>query len=566
MFNYKRGIIIMKTRIYILVFFIFCSVLLLQDYNYAQGCQSCHQTEANLWLNSKHAASQTDVASELSTDWAGQPPDSVILGSQAEDCISCHSPTAVTVNGGITEVQAMGYFFSTTNGKFTDTTKAINTSEWPNIECKTCHESDMKTFGVFNSKTNTYDAVKTANDLCGNCHGTVRHPDTDHRIYDAWLSSKHGHKGQSDVASELASEHIGQTPEQVIADEDCIACHAPTSVKLNGGITEAQSLGMFFSTSNGTFTSATVPVDTVDYPNVSCIACHNPHNPDTLSYFNSSTQSYQVMSSSNQLCGQCHGNLRFPGTDHLSYNIVQGKGGENVSDINCMNGIKCIDCHMYNTGIDGSNSAMYKGHTWSVFVKEPDGSVDAACTKCHASMSADSSMALVAQWRNNFQKLDSVAEAKVASAESQLKNSADSNYIAEAQFNMTYAESDESGGVHNHLYSIALLNDAINKADIVVTGIAKNGLSNPVTFNLSQNYPNPFNPSTEINYSIPHSGNVTLKVYDLLGREVAVLVNGYKNKGNYSVNFNAKSHATGIYFYELKAGNYVSIKKMIYLK
>ena len=560
----------MKTTNYFLFFLSLISMLLLQNNIYAQTCQSCHTNEAALWSSSKHANSQPDVAKELSTDWAGQPPDSVIVGSQAEDCLSCHSPRAITANGGMTETQAMSYFFSNTDGNYTDTTKPTNSSNWPNVDCQTCHESNMSTFGAFNSKTGTYDAVKTANDLCGNCHGTLRHPDTDHQIYDAWLSSKHGHKGQDDVAGELADSHSGETPESVIAGEDCIACHAPTSVTLNGGITEAQALGNFFTTKGGAFNSSTSPADTVDYPNVSCIACHNPHDPDTLSYFNSATKSYEIMSSSDSLCGQCHGNLRFSGTDHLSYNINSGTGGKNVSNVTSMNGIKCIDCHMYNSGIDGSTSAMFKGHSWKVFVKESDGSVDASCTKCHSTMTADSAMACVSKWKSNFQTLDSVAEANVTAAANLLKTKADSANYAEAEYNMTYAESDESGGIHNHLYSAELLNDAISKTNLIVTGIASNNFDKPITFSLSQNYPNPFNPSTQINYAIPHQGFVTLKIYDIIGREVATLVNGYKNEGNYSVEFNENINSpilsSGIYFYQLKEGNFVQTRKMVLLK
>jgi hypothetical protein len=462
----------------------------------------------------------------------------------------------------------MGYFFSTTGGKYTDTTKAINTSNWSHVTCETCHENDMVTLGAFNSKTANYDVVNTANDLCGNCHGTIRHPDTDHRVYNAWLSSKHGHKGQSDVADELAGSHSGETPAQVVASEDCIACHAPTAVIGTTGPTEVQALSQFFSTTNGMFTASTSPTDTLKFPNVSCIACHNPMNPGTVSYYNSSIKSWQVMSSTDSLCGQCHGNLRFPDTDHLSYNLEKGTGGHNVTDMPFMNGVKCIDCHMYNTGVDGSNSAMYKGHTWSVFVKEADQSVDAACTNCHTTMSATSSMALVTQWKNDFHSLDSVAQKIVTEAANQLKTASDTSNYNEALFNMTYAESDESGGVHNHLYINALLNDAISKANLI-TGVSTD-VNKVLTFNLSQNYPNPFNPSTEINFTIPQSGFVTLKVYDLLGREVAVLINEYKSEGNYSASFtdniNAKGLSSGVYIYQLRENKFVQTRKMVLIK
>ena len=88
----------------------------------------------------------------------------------------------------------------------------------------------------------------------------------------------------------------------------------------------------------------------------------------------------------------------------------------------------------------------------------------------------------------------------------------------------------------------------------------------PEHFSLEQNYPNPFNPSTKIKYSIPTSGFVTLKVYDVLGKEIATLVNGEKPAGSYEVEFNAANLSSGIYFYKLQAGDYVQVKKMMPMK
>ncbi len=89
-------------------------------------------------------------------------------------------------------------------------------------------------------------------------------------------------------------------------------------------------------------------------------------------------------------------------------------------------------------------------------------------------------------------------------------------------------------------------------------------------YSLSQNFPNPFNPSTEINYAVPNSGFVSLKVFNVLGAEVATLVNSFKNAGNYTITFSggnaAKNLSSGIYFYTLKAGNFIQTKKMILLK
>jgi hypothetical protein len=89
----------------------------------------------------------------------------------------------------------------------------------------------------------------------------------------------------------------------------------------------------------------------------------------------------------------------------------------------------------------------------------------------------------------------------------------------------------------------------------------------PVTeYMLSQNYPNPFNPLTIINYQIPADGSVTLKLFDILGNEVKILVDGYKTSGRYTLEFDASSLASGIYIYRLQAGDFVSSRKMTLLK
>lgn len=88
----------------------------------------------------------------------------------------------------------------------------------------------------------------------------------------------------------------------------------------------------------------------------------------------------------------------------------------------------------------------------------------------------------------------------------------------------------------------------------------------PANFTLMQNYPNPFNPSTTIRYSIPAGGNVALKVFDILGREVASLVNKYQPAGTYSVEFNASKLSSGIYFYTLQSGKNLLTKKLSLVK
>jgi hypothetical protein len=104
----------------------------------------------------------------------------------------------------------------------------------------------------------------------------------------------------------------------------------------------------------------------------------------------------------------------------------------------------------------------------------------------------------------------------------------------------------------------------------LVNDINENQDFQALDFYLSQNYPNPFNPTTKIKFVIPKSSFVNLKVFDVLGREVATLVNEEKSQGEYEVEFSAKGGASqlssGIYFYKLQTENFSSTKKMIYLK
>jgi cyclophilin family peptidyl-prolyl cis-trans isomerase len=100
----------------------------------------------------------------------------------------------------------------------------------------------------------------------------------------------------------------------------------------------------------------------------------------------------------------------------------------------------------------------------------------------------------------------------------------------------------------------------------VTSNEANNNNIVPVEYGLQQNYPNPFNPSTNIQFSIPEQQLVQLKVYNVIGQEVATLVNDVMNQGNYSVAFNADNFSSGVYFYKLETGKFSEVKKMILAK
>lgn len=100
----------------------------------------------------------------------------------------------------------------------------------------------------------------------------------------------------------------------------------------------------------------------------------------------------------------------------------------------------------------------------------------------------------------------------------------------------------------------------------VVTGIEHEQETIPSNYHLSQNFPNPFNPETTIRYGVPKSSRVSLTVMDVLGRQVATLVNEVKPAGNYQIDWNSSARSSGIYFYRLQAGGFTEIRKMVLMK
>jgi hypothetical protein len=106
----------------------------------------------------------------------------------------------------------------------------------------------------------------------------------------------------------------------------------------------------------------------------------------------------------------------------------------------------------------------------------------------------------------------------------------------------------------------------IARYQIIIADIEDNKDIPPSTLLLEQNYPNPFNPSTKIKYSIPELSFVTIKVYDLLGRELLTLVSEEKTVGEYEVEFSGNGLTSGVFFYRLNVGNYIDTKKMVFLK
>ena len=102
--------------------------------------------------------------------------------------------------------------------------------------------------------------------------------------------------------------------------------------------------------------------------------------------------------------------------------------------------------------------------------------------------------------------------------------------------------------------------------DTTVVGVEDKENTLPAEFSLSQNYPNPFNPTTNFEFHIANRGFVSLRIFDLLGREIITLVNEEKPAGTYKVRWNAGNLCSGVYFYQLKTGSFNEVKKLLLLK
>jgi hypothetical protein len=144
-----------------------------------------------------------------------------------------------------------------------------------------------------------------------------------------------------------------------------------------------------------------------------------------------------------------------------------------------------------------------------------------------------------------------------------------------------YADTASNHGIYGHSvrttkqctqqFSSSDVSTAANRPKLTITYTPASGVQRPADplpsrFELGQNYPNPFNPATNIRYSIPGNEPVSLKVFDVKGKEVAVLVDRMQAPGSYEIIFDGKSLAGGIYFYRLQAGSLRDVKKLIFMK
>ncbi len=528
----------------------------------------------------------------------------------APNCSNCHS-------GTFTEFSETGHAHFLTN--------ALNGAGRSGASCLSCHTTGFDALaanegfddydfeypanpgeGVADSLAGVYpDAMAKANIQCESCHG----PGSAH------IDNSSDRKGDSRMVVSIEADA-------------CAACHdddhyhvypsqweVSNHASLNRPYTRASCApchngqGFIDYVDGG---KVGIDEDLEANSNITCAACHDPHD---------ATNEYQLRTvevtlpngdvitegGNGKLCMNCHNSRRILPDRILERMDVgdtpephHGPQAEMLTTMNVETyGLDlptsphlqatddaCIDCHMYEHGSHGEHeddgtlntSGM---HSFAMVNQQGVDNVN-SCSPCHAAFGDDFGDKVYYlngsadhDGDGNVEGLQHEVEGLLATLHDALPKNLDGDIEiqdstisfneAAAIYNYFLVEEDRSLGIHNPAFTVTLLQASIDVAT-GVNSVDTRGFS-PIEYSLSQNYPNPFNPTTQIDYTIKKAGKVEVKVYDVLGREVATLVNKEMTPGKYTADFDASNLASGIYVYRIQAGSeFASVKKMVLLK
>lgn len=451
------------------------------------------------------------------------------------------------------------------------------------IGCESCHGPGSEhAIGGDTTKIQ----ISYTSSSCASCHDEPWR----HDIYQMYINSKHN----SVIWSSSFAQ--GPTSPEYMTNSfgNCIRCHD------GRGYTN-----MTYARGTNTYNMISA-----DQTMVGCSSCHDPHgNQNEFSLRNCPTgadtmaNGYSYSNLGNgKVCFDCH-KSRSNATTYVQTRVTNshwgphdGTQGDVLLGTNAASfGIPyisgshknipggCVGCHMAATTDTGTVTRdKVGGHTMNLHDDSANYDHVTGCLGCHPGVTSfDDFMApqdfdgngLTENWQKETAGvlrnlrialpptgIDSVNWALIA---------ADSNNVnlRKAYWNYQMITNDGSLGIHNPFYAIQVLLTSIN----YTVGIKPIGNEIPIVFDMSQNYPNPFNPSTKIDFALPKSSFVTLRVYDMAGREVATLLNSFVNVGKYSVSWNTsesnKPLSSGVYFYRLTTNTgYMLTKKMVLVK
>jgi len=550
------------------------------------NCMSCHGSMPeftavfNNWKVSKHGTTfKTNIVSGPT--------------SFGTSCFKCHTTgydkNKYAVNGGFDDkARTLGWSWSSYSppkpGNW-DTLKNRFSSlvATAGIGCEMCH-------GAGSEHAAGGDTTKIAVDYdagaCASCHDNPwRYP-----IVAQWKNSLHSNplfEGRN-VADSLRNN---------IAS-DCNRCHDGRN-----------QIDYTKKTVGGPNVFSPPALVKGDMTSIGCPTCHDPHgNTNTASLRNhpddTLANGYNYANTEEgKTCINCHHSRRNAKTYITvkgSFTNTWGPHGSTQGDVllgqnagnfgvpyisgshkNISGG--CVGCHMAATTDTGTvQRDKVGGHSFNLHDAASNYDHVKGCIGCHPGVTSFDDFAapedydgdgIIEPWQKEVDGclknlrialppvgLDSINWQAIA------RDSLNLN-LRKAYFNYQMINNDGSRGMHNPFYVIQVLLSSKQYA----VGIQQNGTEIPVKFELSQNYPNPFNPSTKINFSLPRTESVTMKIYDMTGKEIITLVNKKMEPGNYSVDWfgldnNNVAVSSGVYFYRLVAGSNIITKKMVMIK
>jgi hypothetical protein len=453
------------------------------------------------------------------------------------------------------------------------------------IGCENCHGPGGGNHAL-NGDTNMISISYNAG-LCGQCHDSPPH----HSIYAQWTNALHSHV----VWSSSFAQNSGAPGFEFNGLGNCIRCHDG-----RGYVNFTKGIG-----------TNTVGMIQASQEMISCQACHDPHgnaNDHWLRHMASSSDTlangYHYNAGYGNTCLDCHKNrtdnavtvqTRVNSSHWGPHHSVQGDilFGQNAASFgfpyisgshrNISN--LCIQCHMAPTADTGTPSWNKVGeHSFNMADEENNYDNVNGCLGCHPGVTGfDDFMApedydgnnQIQSWEDEMNGcirnmrialpptgIDSVAWQLVAADSFNVD-------LRKAYWNYLLLSNDGSHGLHNPFFYVSVYQQTMPHLPPIGVRITNGEI--PKVFSLSQNYPNPFNPTTKINFTLPKQENVSIKIYDIMGREVYTLVNMKMTPGEYeaiwtSINNDGKSVASGVYFYRIVAGSFVESKKMILVR
>lgn len=502
----------------------------------------------------------------------------------SESCMKCHttgySHNTESSNGGFDDRAAeMGWKWSGhSKAGYWDSLKTDFSSlvSFATIGCENCHGP-----GSEHLKGGNLEAIAISAEAgnCAQCHDEPwRHNKT----------SEFEHSGHSEAI--WSSSFATANGKQDLSD--CARCH------------EAQ--GFINFTKGVAYNAKTEKLSQGSHVGITCATCHDPHGNDNVASLRYVPESSDTLANgyaytiggTSKSCMACHKARRDSRTyaptkvssSHWGpHHSVQTDVflGQNAAEFgtayNTMNPHTlvspngCVDCHMQATTDTGTVTRdRVGGHSFKMHDAENNYDHTKSCVKCHGQKNSFSEFTAKQDYdgdgnREGIQDevkglltklrmalppvgLDSISTTDIGALN-------DVN-INKAYFNYQLIAYDGSYGMHNTAFAVAVLQRSLS----TLTGVEAVDDFTPSTFTLSQNFPNPFNPSTTIQFSIPEMSEITLKVYDAIGNEVATLHEGMVNAGTYNVNWNASNMASGIYFYKISSDKFSMTKKMVLMK